>query len=334
MLRSVFCWVNKCPDRVLTAESTAFYTTLDEILSENINDKKNEIRTILGDSTIIMLQDIFVLQKGPRIRDKVSHGECDLDEIPQNLVNHIICVALAILLRISDEDNKLKFQEVQSELLTLRYNEENCDIKNSIRESCKNYESKFHSSSLINTLIITATEELTKWKECPRPEKVKDLEYSSWEESSQNDCTEIPHLKKELWNVFVKKLNSNVSDNENNFNLIIDSALKIKILTLYRSKNENDILNILKQIADNVQVICKQVQNGLEDKYNLLTSRLLRSRQRETYRRMLNVVPWLHSAIQYIILLLVLHLMFVNDVSSVSRKDFQHLQRYRNLFFM
>ncbi|XP_059032436.1 endoplasmic reticulum membrane-associated RNA degradation protein isoform X3 [Mustela lutreola] len=49
-LRSVFATVNQCPRRLLTAESTALYTTFDEILAKDLNDGKiNQLPLFLGE---------------------------------------------------------------------------------------------------------------------------------------------------------------------------------------------------------------------------------------------------------------------------------------------
>ncbi|XP_032506896.1 endoplasmic reticulum membrane-associated RNA degradation protein isoform X7 [Phocoena sinus] len=49
-LRKVFATVNKCPKRLLTAESTALYTTFDEILAKHLNDGKiNQLPLFLGE---------------------------------------------------------------------------------------------------------------------------------------------------------------------------------------------------------------------------------------------------------------------------------------------
>ncbi|XP_007186104.2 endoplasmic reticulum membrane-associated RNA degradation protein isoform X4 [Balaenoptera acutorostrata] len=49
-LRKVFATVNKCPRRLLTAESTALYTTFDEILAKHLNDGKiNQLPLFLGE---------------------------------------------------------------------------------------------------------------------------------------------------------------------------------------------------------------------------------------------------------------------------------------------
>ncbi|XP_020736260.2 endoplasmic reticulum membrane-associated RNA degradation protein isoform X5 [Odocoileus virginianus] len=49
-LRKVFAEVNECPKRLLTAESTALYTTFDEILAKHLNDGKiNQLPVFLGE---------------------------------------------------------------------------------------------------------------------------------------------------------------------------------------------------------------------------------------------------------------------------------------------
>ncbi|XP_023567764.1 endoplasmic reticulum membrane-associated RNA degradation protein isoform X3 [Octodon degus] len=49
-LRRVFAAVNKCPDTLLTAESTTLYTTLDEILAKHLTDGKiNQLPVLLGE---------------------------------------------------------------------------------------------------------------------------------------------------------------------------------------------------------------------------------------------------------------------------------------------
>nr|CAD7404173.1 unnamed protein product [Timema cristinae] len=106
LLRVIFCTVNNCQVRLLTAETTAFYTTLDEILAPTIvgagGTVVNNMRSLLGDSIIELLEDMLTHQAGPRVRDKLSHGECDLLNIPPALTNHVICVALALMCRLAN----------------------------------------------------------------------------------------------------------------------------------------------------------------------------------------------------------------------------------------
>ncbi|XP_076977021.1 endoplasmic reticulum membrane-associated RNA degradation protein isoform X6 [Tamandua tetradactyla] len=54
-LRNVFATVNKCPKRLLTAESTALYTTFDEMLAKELNDGKiNQLPLFLGEPAMVL----------------------------------------------------------------------------------------------------------------------------------------------------------------------------------------------------------------------------------------------------------------------------------------
>ncbi|KAK3742251.1 hypothetical protein QZH41_009019, partial [Actinostola sp. cb2023] len=102
-LRKVFAWVNGCPDRVLTAESTTLYTTFDEILAPSLPDgSENQLRNKIGDKYLEMLLDVLVHPDGQRIRDHISHGEVHLDLISQGLCSHVICICIAFAVYFSD----------------------------------------------------------------------------------------------------------------------------------------------------------------------------------------------------------------------------------------
>ena len=70
----LFVEVNGCPARLLTAETSEFYTTLAEITAEELFDgrEKNAAISKLGDSFVELLFDLFILPGGPRLRDKVT----------------------------------------------------------------------------------------------------------------------------------------------------------------------------------------------------------------------------------------------------------------------
>ncbi|XP_072822358.1 endoplasmic reticulum membrane-associated RNA degradation protein isoform X6 [Vicugna pacos] len=54
-LRKVFAAVNACPGRLRTAESTALYTTFDEILAKHLNDGKiNQLPLFLGEPAMVL----------------------------------------------------------------------------------------------------------------------------------------------------------------------------------------------------------------------------------------------------------------------------------------
>ncbi|XP_040574551.2 endoplasmic reticulum membrane-associated RNA degradation protein-like [Lepeophtheirus salmonis] len=80
ILRRHFTRVNNCPERLLTAESDQFYTTFEEIFSSEISHsgdtaELNRMRDYLGDPLLEFYYDILILPDGPRLRDRLSHGE-------------------------------------------------------------------------------------------------------------------------------------------------------------------------------------------------------------------------------------------------------------------
>ncbi|XP_029424340.1 endoplasmic reticulum membrane-associated RNA degradation protein isoform X4 [Nannospalax galili] len=70
-LRRVFTAVNKCPDRLLTAESATPYTTFDEILAKHLNDGSiNQVPLVLGEPAMeeAVVQLLVSLVNGYRSR--------------------------------------------------------------------------------------------------------------------------------------------------------------------------------------------------------------------------------------------------------------------------
>uniref|UniRef100_A0A8C9MIY6 ER membrane associated RNA degradation n=1 Tax=Serinus canaria TaxID=9135 RepID=A0A8C9MIY6_SERCA len=87
-LRLLFTTTNKCPNRLLTAEV-------------------NFCLKILYCWCVFpqdFLWDFLNHQEGPRIRDRLSHGEINLETFPREIANQIVGFAITILCRFSDED--------------------------------------------------------------------------------------------------------------------------------------------------------------------------------------------------------------------------------------
>lgn len=51
---------------------------------------------VLGEGLLMMLLDLTASMSGPRLRDKLSHGECDLANVPGWFANHVLALALAV----------------------------------------------------------------------------------------------------------------------------------------------------------------------------------------------------------------------------------------------
>ncbi|KFV00747.1 ER membrane-associated RNA degradation protein, partial [Tauraco erythrolophus] len=106
-LRLLFTTTNKCPSRLLTAEPSALYTTFDEMLAKHLdNGEINQLPAVLEEPAMAseFLWDFLNHQEGPRIRDRLSHGEINLEAFPREAANQIVAFAITLLCRFSDEN--------------------------------------------------------------------------------------------------------------------------------------------------------------------------------------------------------------------------------------
>lgn len=153
-LRVIYATVNNCQERILTAEVTSLYTTLEEILHDCVLDKPNMVLQILGENYKEVLLDLFFYPEGPRIRDRVSHGEVNLSEIPFYLVNFILTVSIALCCKFLPSDNLLLKNEY---------------VQNLHKWICK-YMPVFHPVSLLKQKFILLLKSSFIPREYPQPE--------------------------------------------------------------------------------------------------------------------------------------------------------------------
>ncbi|XP_068087150.1 endoplasmic reticulum membrane-associated RNA degradation protein [Anabrus simplex] len=324
LLRCVFCSVNDCPNRMLTAESTTLYTTLNEIMAEQVSVcnevRENRIRKILGDTILEMLQDLFVHQAGPRIRDKIGHGECDLYDIPKHLVNHVICVVLVIVLKLR-EVNLSGCDHPLHEHLNY------CDsggsvelLEHKIIHSYKTYFSLYHPSSLLKKSIVTEMQCLDEWKKYPRH-----LLDSKERSDVIHDVNEnLLHLL----NIIEKSVGDFVFAIDTTSQSICKHVSSVKIHTIFRPKVESEIISILRHIIDNIHVISSQVNQQLLEKFLSYSQHKMRSRNRETYQRMLETIPLLERTILCVILIVSIWLHKINHVSDMPHDRYTHCLKF------
>ncbi|XP_072878346.1 endoplasmic reticulum membrane-associated RNA degradation protein isoform X3 [Chlorocebus sabaeus] len=170
-LRNVFATLNKCPKRLLTAESTALYTTFDEILAKHLNDGKiNQLPLFLGEPAMEFLWDFMNHQEGPRIRDHLSHGEINLHEFSKETTNQLLAFSVVLLLRFVDEGLLSVFKEKASVKLLI-----------SLAEG---YSSRCHPVFQLKKQVLSCEESIRVWALLPFPEEL------TWEAVRLEDNSE------------------------------------------------------------------------------------------------------------------------------------------------
>ncbi|XP_060082977.1 endoplasmic reticulum membrane-associated RNA degradation protein-like [Ylistrum balloti] len=140
-MRVLFSEINNCPERVLTAEASTLYTTFDEILDPCLpTGIKNKVAAQLGENCMDLLLDALEYPAGPRVRDKLGHGEVNLSSFPQTLAIVILGTALMVTVR-----REATLMSLPKPFVPLQ-----------------DYQSLFHPVTLVKQKIIRVTEQLAK----------------------------------------------------------------------------------------------------------------------------------------------------------------------------
>ncbi|KFU84664.1 hypothetical protein M959_11743 [Chaetura pelagica] len=316
-LRLLFTTTNKCPNRMLTAESSALYTTFDEMLARNLeNEEVNQLPAILeepamGSGFKEFLWDFLNHQEGPRIRDRLSHGEIDLKAFPKEVANQIVAFAITLLCRFSDED-MFAFKEhlVIKPLM-------NC-------ASC--YHSQFHPISRLKKQVLECIKSIHLWPELPTvPEEyigtMKGLEGNS-------ETSTLILMISEIISQLQQYMPQNCYSSHDPVNSVLTERLlaevcAMRICTLYSPRPVLEILVVLRKISIQCHQVSKQVIASTELRYKQWMNKTLRSRQRHNYLRMLNSIKLLSPMLRLILVLITLELVNIHLVSKKNPFDYQ-----------
>ena len=76
---------------------------------KQIFDKKpNKLIEILGNEIIIKLYDLFLIENGIKLRDHLSHGEYNINSLPNSISNSLLFIWYVLLVKINDYFYKTK----------------------------------------------------------------------------------------------------------------------------------------------------------------------------------------------------------------------------------
>ncbi|XP_014672507.1 PREDICTED: endoplasmic reticulum membrane-associated RNA degradation protein-like isoform X3 [Priapulus caudatus] len=281
-LRRVFTTVNKCQERMLTAENTVLFTTFDEMLLPQLADgRENKLMSAIGESYMMVLFDLLVHTDGPRIRDKLSHGEINFSSLPLVLFDHVSALCLAFCSACLPSDAPLRTENGVYRLLA----------------AIKGYESIFHPRSALVRQIKDCSGSLSTWSElCVPDDRVFDGIRCSWSNVSATEPLFRPACQAAL---SITQMSSTFCDGGlDKFVLPFEHIVKqtqhllqgMTGSTLYRPKAELELIGLLRCIVQNCTALSEQLQNGLNLRFRQLQEKELRSRQRATYQRALESI--------------------------------------------
>ncbi|XP_022250419.1 endoplasmic reticulum membrane-associated RNA degradation protein-like isoform X2 [Limulus polyphemus] len=266
-LRNIFVAANDCPERIVTAEATMLYTTFDEIFSEFVHEKTNKIRNVLGDTYIELLLDLLVYPEGPRVRDRLSHGEVLLEDIPHHLVNHVLNISVAICCKFVCPSTGILQEIYVKDVIT----------------AASTYKPHFHPLSILKRKLLQAINKVMKWKDCP----ITDLNDPPDSGETTDKSIDVTHLIQAICKLY--NVDNDLKKNlvHCDFQMLSNMLKKLHPETLYRPKYEGEITTLLRQIVSHIIIVADQVSDGLQTRYYQWCKKEMRSRQRLTYSRLL-----------------------------------------------
>ncbi|NXT47142.1 EMARD protein, partial [Pluvianellus socialis] len=318
-LRLLFTATNKCPNRLLTAEPSALYTTFDEMLAKHLdNEEVNQLPAVLEEPAMAseFLWDFLNHQEGPRVRDRLSHGEINLEAFPREVANQIVAFAITLLCRFSDED-MFAFKEhmVIKPLM-------NC-------ASC--YRSRFHPISRLKKQVLECMKNIHLWLELPIvPEEhvqtIKGLEENA-------EASNLMLIISEIISQLQQYMPQNCCSSDDPIDSVLTERLLIAlcdthICTLYSPRPVVEILVVLRKISMQCHQVSEQVIASTKLRYKQWMNKALRSRQRHNYLRMLNSIKFLSPVLRLILVLITLELVNIHLVCKKNPFDYQQYLKF------
>uniref|UniRef100_A0A2K5TK43 ER membrane associated RNA degradation n=1 Tax=Macaca fascicularis TaxID=9541 RepID=A0A2K5TK43_MACFA len=317
-LRNVFATLNRCPQRLLTAESTALYTTFD-ILAKHLNDGKiNQLPLFLGEPAMEFLWDFLNHQEGPRIRDHLSHGEINLHEFSKETTNQLLAFSVVLLLRFVDEGLLSVFKEKASVELLI-----------SLAEG---YSSRCHPVFQLKKQVLSCEESIRVWALLPFPKELTWEAVRLEDNSETNAChslitkmtdelyhhmpedhcvlKDLDHLPTETWPQLLRELCST------------------PVRTLFCPRIVLEVLVVLRSIGKQCHRVSGQVTIASELRHRQWVERTLRSRQRQNYLRMWSSIRLLSPVLSLILFLITLELVNVHAVCGKNAHEYQQYLKF------
>ncbi|XP_023567766.1 endoplasmic reticulum membrane-associated RNA degradation protein isoform X5 [Octodon degus] len=317
-LRRVFAAVNKCPDTLLTAESTTLYTTLDEILAKHLTDGKiNQLPVLLGEPAMEFLWDFLNHQEGPRIRDHLSHGEVNLPEFPEEAASQLLAFSVVLLLRFSDAAVLSAVKEEAAVRLLLRIAED--------------YHSRCHPAFQLKKQVLSCEESVRKWPLLPWPEEPCQ-EAARLEDTETNACYSlITKILHELCHHVPEnhRVLSVFDDHPaEEWSLLLGALCSTQVSMLFCPRAVLEVLAVLRSVASHCQQVSRQVASSLQLRHRQWEERRLHSRQRQNYLSMRASVRLLSPALYLILLLVALELVSVHSVHGKNTCEYQQYLKF------
>ncbi|XP_053153468.1 endoplasmic reticulum membrane-associated RNA degradation protein isoform X2 [Hemicordylus capensis] len=321
-LRLLFTTVNKCPSRLLTAESSSLYTTFDEMLAKQLsNEKVNQLPLVLGEPAMEFLWDFLNHQEGPRVRDHLSHGEISLNDFPREIANSVLAFSITLLCRFSKDDIAIIKEHTFLKPLM----------------SCADcYSSQFHPIAKLKKQVLKCMKSLNLWSHLPvLPEEQEQVQEIA---GSEKDIAAVACgcVTADILSLLQPYLSPNVGLLGDPVNSLLTEELLIELCNkhvriLFCPRSVLEIVVVLRQISTQCHQVLCQVISTCETRYKQWIDKSLRSRQRHNYLRLRRSIKLLFPILQLILILITLELINIHTACEKNPSEYQQYLKFLKL---
>ncbi|XP_075531879.1 endoplasmic reticulum membrane-associated RNA degradation protein-like isoform X5 [Dermacentor variabilis] len=282
---------------------STLYTTMDEVLAKDMESGlPNAVRVALGDPRFEMFLDIFSYLEGPRLRDKVSHGEVDLSTVSKGLVLHLLH-----LTAITCSIEPLESANTENGYAAV------------LRKVSSSYRAHFHPTQLLWRKVQEAIPKLHRL--CTN----RVIGEGTTENQKIGEMDTCIRLLGEKWNVELPRSwnSSLLADLE----LLRTSVVTCAPATVFRPRKELMVVTLLRRMCDEACITLDQLNDTLTSRTENWNLRGLRSRRRENFRRLLESVPVLYDGISLTLWIIFCCIRRVNDAELLDELQFDKFLR-------
>ena len=258
----------------------------------------------------VLLHDLLNFSAGPRLRDKVSHGEISLAGVGSDVAERLLGLLLLCC------SHPLPGQDDQPCQLT-----EN--ITDQLVPHCgsKGYESKYHPHSLLKQDLLKCCSLMAGWMDWPRVSH-EELDFPQWKSFSMNY---LFHLEPS------SDMNSDIFKDVLSIPLLVTFIENIRLDVLYRPKSEIEFGLLIHRTVLCLINIFTETKESLINKKEMFQSHQMRSRRRDTYKKMLLLLPRIVEDLNLLVFLLAFIYYFLNGVPDLTPSARQKISKVLKL---
>ncbi|XP_071962638.1 endoplasmic reticulum membrane-associated RNA degradation protein-like [Antedon mediterranea] len=259
-----------------------------------------------------MLMDLLVYKEGPRLRNHLSHGEINFYQVDKETADFVLYVCLSWACLFLNTD----FTDTKTN-----------GMMEKLKIHGQDYKSIFHYKVVLKRMLIKLFTTLKKWQGIELPT----IDQLICKKNATDDKLN------EMLSQVIQQIVNNFTQLSSVDRLLLAnhdlSTLEILcenicLSTLFRPKIEQEVTTILQKIVHQSQCISENILQITSLRYEQLSKKELRSRQRKNYSILISSIPTILNALNLVSFIVVTELYMSTNLPDVTLCDQLYLIKF------